>query len=113
MPYPGRSRQRMASNRRALTGQRLTFITTKPESVRALPASKRTGAFLYQRIIEGHAPDRRVALHILRTPPVATFSLSLALRLPGASVKWSKLEWSDRNSYLAIRRLLDSEINFL
>jgi hypothetical protein len=25
----------------------------------------------------------------------------------------SKLEWSDRNSYLAIRRLLDSEINFL
>jgi hypothetical protein len=78
-----------------------------------LPALKRTDAFLYQRIIEGHAPDRRVALHILRTPPVATFSLSLALRLPGASVKWSKLEWSDRNSYLAIWRLLDSEINFL
>jgi hypothetical protein len=46
----------MASNRRALTGQRLTFITTKPESVRALPASKRTGAFLYQRIIEDMRP---------------------------------------------------------
>jgi hypothetical protein len=58
----------------------------------------------------GGAVQRRGSIEIAAT----TCANSKRLRWsPSCRSNGSKLEWSDRNRYLAIRRLLDGEINFL